>query len=106
MTTPTTQKQPYRVPEVDVDATVSLDQFSTDDIRAYLAQIDGVKRADQAAQVEYQDPNDVPRPQGLRIRDAGLDCITFLSMCGHREAARELALALSAKKSGVRCEHG
>lgn len=85
MTTPT--KPPYSVPTTTTCFTVRLDEFSIEEIHAYLAQ-------------RYEDLADLPQQRGLLICDADLDCITTLSIAGHRDSARELVLKIVGDKIG------
>lgn len=92
----TLTKAHYRVPTASVYSDVRLDEFDASDIRAYLAHIDG----DAAQKLEYEDPADGPQMPGVYIREEELGRIATLSLCGQRDAARELVLRIVGDKIG------
>lgn len=80
MPTQATTKPRYRVPSVNVDVDVMLDEFDIDDIRNYLANVDGRGQA--------------TGPGAVLIDGEDVGRIATIALCGQKEAARELVLQI------------
>lgn len=90
------KKSRYRVPSVSVDADVSLDEFGDSEIAKYLrhrgyevagAGEDGGGTSDCSSEGLYLSPSDLNR-------------IETLALCGQKEPARQLALAIISEAIG------
>lgn len=80
MSTTTTKKR-IRIPSVSVDAEVSLDEFSTDEIRKYLQDIG-----------EEDGSGGGGDGKGCYLTSEDLNRIETLALCGQTEHAKALAL--------------
>ena len=80
----TLTKKRVRIPSVSVDAVVSLDEFSTDEIQKYLQDI-----AEEGAASGGGDGSD-----GCYLTPEDLNRIETLALCGQAEHAKALALQI------------
>jgi hypothetical protein len=81
-------KPRYRVPEAYAEASVSLSEFSTEDIRAYLAHVDGEGGTHATADGE------------LVISSDDVSRINTLALCGQQQHARELLFEIVGRHIG------
>lgn len=77
----------YRTPSVSEYVDVSLDQFDIDEIREYIAHVDG-------------EAGTGPSGESLTIGVADLGRIETLALCGQRDAAREAVLEIVSRHIG------
>jgi len=92
------QTTPYRAPSIKPHAhvdSVSLDDFSTEEIREHLRH-----KGDLVAGTNDDDAEDGNTAGGLFIHPADLNCIATLLLCGQRESARETLCSLASKVIG------
>lgn len=77
----------YRVPSISEYVDVSLDQFDVDEIREYLAHVDGQAGAG-------------PTGEALTICRSDLAHIETLALCGQKQAARDEVLQIVSRHIG------